>query len=189
MGQWSGLKWSAPNVHSYSLGVRKPFFPMLGEFPCVCVRVCTCTLTVPLRRRTETDRGLYWLLLCAHAVPVKQKPAILLSCCPSCCKCYHAPSPPRLLVAAWGVWEKEGHPCHWTPFFGQVSLVVKNPSANAGDARDTSLIPGLVRSPGEGHGNPLPYSCLENPMDRGASRAAVHGVARRQTWLKRCSTA
>ena len=47
-------------------------------------------------------------------------------------------------------------------------LVVKNPLANAEDIRDTSLAPGLGRSPGRGHGNPLQYSCLENPMDRGA---------------------
>ena len=46
--------------------------------------------------------------------------------------------------------------------------VVKNPLANAGDIRDIDLIPGLERSPGGGHGNPLQYSCLENPMDRGA---------------------
>ena len=46
--------------------------------------------------------------------------------------------------------------------------VVKNPSANAGDARDADLIPGLGRSPGGGNGNPLQYSCLENSMDRGA---------------------
>ena len=45
----------------------------------------------------------------------------------------------------------------------QVSLVVKNPPANAGDIRDAGLIPGLGRSPGGGHGNPLQYSCLENP--------------------------
>ena len=48
------------------------------------------------------------------------------------------------------------------------ALVVKNLSAYAGDIRDTVLIPGLGRSPGAGHGNPLQYSCLENPMDRGA---------------------
>ena len=47
----------------------------------------------------------------------------------------------------------------------QVAQVVKNPPANAGDARDVGSIPGLERSPGEGHGNPLQYSCLENPMD------------------------
>ena len=48
----------------------------------------------------------------------------------------------------------------------QVALVVKNPPANSGDIRDVGLIPGLGRSPGEGNGNPLQYSCLENPMDR-----------------------
>ena len=51
-----------------------------------------------------------------------------------------------------------------------------NPSVNAGDARDESLIPGSGRSPGEGNGNPLQYSCLEKPTDRGAWQATVHGV-------------
>ena len=50
----------------------------------------------------------------------------------------------------------------------QVVLVVKNPPANAGDVRDVGLIPGSGRPPGGGHGNPLQYSCQENPMDRGA---------------------
>ena len=50
----------------------------------------------------------------------------------------------------------------------QVVLVVKNPPANAGDIRDMYSIPGLERSPGGGHGNPFQYSCLENPLDRGA---------------------
>ena len=54
--------------------------------------------------------------------------------------------------------------------------MVMNPSVNAGDARDESLIPGSGRSPGEGNGNPLQYSCLENSMDRGAWQATVHGV-------------
>ena len=58
--------------------------------------------------------------------------------------------------------------------------VVKNPHANAGDA-DVSSIPGSGRSPGEGNGNPLQYSCLENPMDRGAWKATVHGVLKSQT--------
>jgi len=48
----------------------------------------------------------------------------------------------------------------------QVALVVKNPPANSGDIRDVDSIPGLGRSPGEGNGNPVQYSCLENPMDR-----------------------
>ena len=50
----------------------------------------------------------------------------------------------------------------------QMALVVKNPPAHAGDIRDTGLIPGLGRSTGGGHDNPLQYSCLENPMDREA---------------------
>ena len=58
---------------------------------------------------------------------------------------------------------------------------LKNPSANAGEARDAGSFPGLERTPGEGNGNPLQYSCLENPMDRGAWRAIVHGVAESRT--------
>jgi len=57
------------------------------------------------------------------------------------------------------------------------SHVVKNPLASTGDIRNTSSIPGLGRSPGVGHGNPFQYSCLENPMDRGAWKATVHGVS------------
>ena len=68
-----------------------------------------------------------------------------------------------------------------------MALVVKNPPANAGDMRDRGLIPGLGSSLGGGHGNPLQYSCLENPMDRGAWRATVHGVAELDT-LKQLST-
>ena len=63
----------------------------------------------------------------------------------------------------------------------QVALVVKNLPANAGDIRDAGLIPGLERSPGGGHGNPLQYSCLENPTDRGTWWATVHGVIKSQT--------
>ena len=58
--------------------------------------------------------------------------------------------------------------------------MVKNPPAHAGDARDTGLIPGLGRSPGEGHGHPFQYSCLENPMERGGWRAIVHRVTKSQ---------
>ena len=66
----------------------------------------------------------------------------------------------------------------------QVVLVVKNLPANAGDIRDMGSIPRLGRPPGEGHGNPLQYSCLENPMDRGARWAMVHEVTKSQTRLK-----
>ena len=61
--------------------------------------------------------------------------------------------------------------------------VVKNPPANAGKAGDMASIPGSGRSPGEGKGYPLQYSCLENSMDRGAWWAIVHGVAKSQPWL------
>ena len=70
----------------------------------------------------------------------------------------------------------------------QVALVVKNLPANAGDTRDKGSIPGLWRSLGGGHGNPLQYSCLENPMDTGAWPANVHGVTESQTWLNTAQT-
>ena len=63
------------------------------------------------------------------------------------------------------------------------SRVVKNPSASAGDTRDTGSVPGSGRSPGEGNGNLLQYSCLENSMDRRAWRATVHGVTKSQTQM------
>ena len=66
--------------------------------------------------------------------------------------------------------------------------MVKNLPANAGDIRDVGSTPGLRRSPGGGHGNPLQYSCLENPMDRGVWQATVRRVAKSQTQLKRLST-
>ena len=66
----------------------------------------------------------------------------------------------------------------------QVALGVKSLPANAGDARDAGSIPGWGRSPEEGHGSPLQYSCLENPTDRGAWRATAHGFTQSQTQLK-----
>ena len=72
----------------------------------------------------------------------------------------------------------------------QVVLVVKNPLANAGDVRDVDcgFDPWLGRLPEGGHGNPLQYSCLENPRDRGAWKATVHRVAQSQTLLKCLNT-
>ena len=69
-----------------------------------------------------------------------------------------------------------------------MALEVKNPPANAGNIRDLGSISGSARSPGGGHGNPLQHSCLENPMDRGAWQATVHGVTESQAQLKRLST-
>ena len=67
-----------------------------------------------------------------------------------------------------------------TGWASQVTLAIKNLLAKVGDIRDTGLIPRSGRSPGGGHGNPLQYSCLENPMDRGAWWSTVHGLAKSQ---------
>ena len=88
--------------------------------------------------------------------------------------------PMRFLCSHRNSWIPLGHGA------SQVALVVENLPANAGDIRDGGTIPGSGRSPGGGYGNPLQYSCLENPMDRGAWRAIVHSVAkswRRLKWL------
>ena len=84
-------------------------------------------------------------------------------------------------------WPRSWHPCtgHWCLLLsrgfpsGPGGTVVRNPPANAGEAVS---IPGLGRFPGGGHGNPLQYSCLENPVDRGAWWATDHGVAVRHSW-------
>ena len=62
--------------------------------------------------------------------------------------------------------------------------MVKNFPANIGVAEDTGLIPELGRSPGGGHGNPLQYFCLENPMNRGAWQGTVHGVAKESDMIE-----
>ena len=67
--------------------------------------------------------------------------------------------------------------------------MVKNPPANAGNRRNVGLILGSGTSPGGGHGNPLQYSCLENPMGRGAWGATVHGVTKNWTQWKQLSIA
>ena len=73
-----------------------------------------------------------------------------------------------------------GKPIHLA---SQEAIAVRNLPANAGDARDLGSISGLEQSPGGGYGNPLQHSCLENPMNRGAWRATVLGVAKSQTRL------
>ena len=65
--------------------------------------------------------------------------------------------------------------------------MIKNPPANAGGTRDVGSVPALGRSPGEGHGNPLQYSCLENPMDRGAWWVTIHGVEKSRAQMKQFS--
>ena len=70
-------------------------------------------------------------------------------------------------ILAWKEFHGHRNLASYSPW-GLVALVVKNSPANAGDVRDTGSIPELGRSPGGGHGNPLQYPYLENPMDRGA---------------------
>ena len=71
-----------------------------------------------------------------------------------------------------------GQPNVFRTWASQVALVVKNLPVNTGNAGHSSSIPGSGRSHGGGNGNPLQYSCLENPMDRGAWRATVYGVTK-----------
>ena len=71
-------------------------------------------------------------------------------------------------------------------YLGWLSWLKKHLSSTAGDTRDVSSIPGLGRSPGEENGNPLWYSCLENPLDRGAWRATVHRIAESDTTEHTC---
>ena len=92
------------------------------------------------------------------------------------CKGLHWPNVEREVQASYGGMFLEGG--------FQMELVVKNPPANAGELRDASSISGSGRSPGGGNGNPLQYSCLENPMDRGAWWATVHRVTKSRTQLK-----
>ena len=84
--------------------------------------------------------------------------------------------PMRFLCSHRNSWIPLGHGA------SQVALVVENLPANAGDIRDGGTIPGSGRSPGGGYGNPLQYSCLENPMDRGPCRTTVHKVTKRHDW-------
>ena len=84
-----------------------------------------------------------------------------------------------------GVIELQAKECQRLP--GKVALDVKNLPANAGDTRDSGSIPRLGKSPGGRHGNPLQYSCLENPMVRGAWQVTVRRVEKNQTKLKQLS--
>ena len=116
--------------------------------------------------------------------------------CPS--SGFWTPTPGRCFgVLPLGYWKLLIHfsdaqkaECLWfyTPWSSlqasQVVLVVKNPPSTAGDIRDLGSVSGSARSPGGGHGNLLQYSCLENPMDRGACWAMAHRVAKSRTRLK-----
>ena len=99
--------------------------------------------------------------------------------------------PPELAQAHWATREALFRYMCMMAFKGRMSFLhgsAVESSCSVGDVRYTGLIPGSGRSPGGGHGNPLQYSCLENPMDRGAWQATIHGVAKSQIRLKRLST-
>ena len=74
--------------------------------------------------------------------------------------------------------------CYVISWASQMALAVKNLPANSEGIREEDSIPGSGRSPERGHGNPLQYSCLKNPMDSGAWRVPVHGVAKSRIQLK-----
>ena len=96
----------------------------------------------------------------------------------------------QLQFRSWSKKQKGGMVSLWSSYIGasQVAIAVKNPPANARAVKDTGSVPGLGRSSGEGHGNPLQCSCLENPMDRGAWWDAVHRVTKSWTHLKQLNT-
>ena len=89
----------------------------------------------------------------------------------------------RVLSVQCRVYGIGSHSELWT-FPASKMLAVKNPPASAGDVKNASSIPGSGRSPGGGHGNPLQYSRLENPMDRGTWRATVRRITQSQTRQK-----
>ena len=132
----------------------------VGVWVCVCVCVCVCVsqrVRKLARAVVEVDKSK----ICRaswHAGDSEKS---------WCCSCKSKFS----LVAEFFLLSR---PSTWA---SQVVLVVNDPPVNAGDARDAGLIPGSGRAPGGGNGNPLQYSCLENPMDRRARWATVHGIA------------
>ena len=98
----------------------------------------------------------------------------------------------RAFLNYWQGWEGKGGPQNILQTLIKFNKICglpwwlrgKESTCNAGDPRDASSVPGSGRSPGGGHCNPLQYSCLENPMDRGVWWATDHSVAKSQTWLK-----
>ena len=121
----------------------------------------------------------------------------MLGACPCSCRAVPCPRPHIIMQAINPSYSHSLIPTNvqgqgpsylwWQRWASQVVLVVKNPPVRAGDIRDASSIPGSERPLGGGHGNPLQYSCLEKPMDRGGRWATFHRVAKSQTQLKRLS--
>ena len=108
------------------------------------------------------------------------------------CATVHGVAKSRTRLSEWTEWRKVGNEYLVNNILitraSQVTLLVKNPPANAGDIRDLGSIPESGRSPGGGHGNPLQYSCLENTYGQKAWWDMVHRVTKSQKQVKRLST-
>ena len=116
--------------------------------------------------------------------PTRSHPASIwgVSLCSPTCACFCLSELFEIVSSFEESWSSILHNVLQSAFEGfLVGTVVKNLPASARDIRDVGSTPGLGRSPGGGHGNPLQYSCLENPMDRGAWQATVHTVAKSGT--------
>ena len=105
----------------------------------------------------------------------------VLSLLPDTC---NSPSFLLLFCPSWVTNITDRNACGASP----VAQLVKNPTVNAEDTRGMSFIPWLGRYPGKGNGNPLQYSCLENPMNRGVWQGTVHGVTKSRTPLSDWTT-
>ena len=159
-------------VQMFVSGYRSPFL-MCWVF----MRVCTALLIIKFKTFSTVVQRKGKVGSYIGGLPVMQQP-FLANRIPIQITCFQMVylSPPNLPPQA--------------SIFSipvMVALAVKNLPASIGDIRNMGLIPGLGRSLGGGHDNPLQYSCLENPMDRGACWATVHGVTKGQTRLKQLS--
>ena len=109
-----------------------------------------------------------WVLLCIMYISIKKKKD------PGVRYCFPIPQSTHLGMDQWGLSKRQ---------FKANANLIKNPYANAGNTGNASSVPGSGKSPGKGHGNPLQYSCLENPMARAARWVTVHGVTKvRHYW-------
>ena len=118
-----------------------------------------------------------------HQYPSPTPRGFHLSCPPLPLRSHPQPGQPREQQKG----KRGGGACFYSSVFFLIPVIVGFPGASdseesACNAGDLGLIPGLGRSPGEGNGFPLQYSCLGNPMDRGAWQTAVHGVSKSRTW-------
>ena len=143
-------------------------------YMCKYTRKCVCSITQSYVTLCDPTDCSPTSLLCSWDSPGKNTgvgcPALLQGIFPT-----------QGLKADSFTTESRGKP-HLYTWASQDAVLVKNPPVIAGGIRGVNSIPGLGRSPGEGRDNPLQYSCLENPMDRGAWWATVYGVTKSWMW-------